>query len=202
MRFVTTFFFVILAATGSCSRAGDQLGPGERELAGKLENVLSETRIRRSLDDSSDAPLLENSKLRVLYAQSLENEAAARSIIQDPDVDEGVKRLAILTMQCLPVESYIKLLRFLWDQTAAGHCSEALLADAVFPGEQWGTVIAEHYRDRRVGALLKEILAGAETAPLRDRVGSVLDGDAARYIEHVRETGGRAPVIGCDSRRE
>lgn len=203
MRASMLLLVVLLASGGLCSGEGrNNLAPAEQELVGALESVLSDTRIRRSLDDSSDAPLLENATLRALYVRSSENAEAARSIIQNPGVEEEIKQLAILTMQCLPLDGYIKLLRFLDEQTDAGHCSEAILAEAVFPGEQWGTLIAEHYRDPEVESQLKNILAGAETTKLRDRVESVLDGDTARYIDHLRETGGRAPVWGCEVTKE
>jgi hypothetical protein len=203
MRGLALVLLLLIVAAGPCSDRGtNNLSPAEDEFLGALEGVLSATRIRRSLDDSSDTPLLENATLRGLYSRSSDNENATRSIVQDPGVGEEAKHLAVLTMQCLPLDSYVELLRFLHDQVRAGLCSEALLADAVFPGEQWGTVIAEHYRDPQVANLLKEILADARTSKLRDRVESVLDGDAARYIDHLRETGGEAPVWACENRSE
>lgn len=202
MRIFLILPFLVLIAAGPCSDRRGAPVSSERQLADTLENILSDTRVRRSLDDSSDLPLLENAMMQLLYRQSFENEQVVRLVIQDPRIEDEVKQLAILTMQCLPLDNYIELLESTQAQVEEGHAGEAVLADAVFPGEQWGTVIAEHYRDPRVVKLLATLRAKAKSRELQDRLDSVLRGEAARYVQHLRATGERVPVFSCDEPTE
>ena len=119
-------------------------------------------------------------------------------MIADPRASADAKRVAVLVMQCLPIDEYVDFLRLTFENVRAGRCPESVLSKAIFPGADWGFVVAENYQRDDVRELLLSIEASSVGGDaMHAKIESIFDGHTAEYLKHLRETGAAVPAIGC-----
>lgn len=192
-----------IAVAGILSSACDRehAQPGKQEetkLLAVIEAALQGTRLQRETQESPDGPLLDVPSIREVFRTPAPQEAEARAVIADPRASGDAKRVAALLMQCLPIDEYIDFVRFIFENVHENRCPDSVLSNAIFPGEDWGFVLAESHQRADVRELLLEIDAsnvGGDA--MRAKIKAILEGQTAAYLKHVRETGASVPAIGC-----
>lgn len=165
-----------------------------------IEQSFARNRIKLFFDDRHFGPLLHDVEFQRLYRESMKNEADARALMSDPSVSVETKSVAILLMQCLPLDRYVEFVRLIFDETRAGHADPTLLAEAIFPGEAWGDILAMNYQTPRVRDLLEEIRSSQiGDARVDGRISWILDGGMAKYFRDHRADGVAMPAIDCEA---
>lgn len=171
----------------------------KQRLLENINAILRDTWIQRWFAaESVPAATVQNERFREVLQDSAAVEAAARSVIADPDVNVEVKKIVIYMMQCLPPSRYIAFVRFVFLEALATRCPRSLVAEALYPGAHWGAGISLGYRAQEVKVLLNEIEeAFLGDSRVNERISSILDGSYAEYIEHLRATGDLVPPVRC-----
>jgi hypothetical protein len=185
----------------ACSSSDDGQNLADRPpLADAIESAFARNRLKLLVDDRKFGPFLRDVEFRSLYRQSLEYEADARTTIGDSSTNLDTKVVAVLLMQCLPLDRYVAFVRFIFDKTKAGSADPILLATAVFPGEQWGDGLAMAYDVPQVRLLLETIRDWRTgDSEVGDSIAWILDGRTAKYLRDHRAAGAPMPVIDCEA---
>lgn len=185
--------------SSACHQQNTQVAKQEdMKLLSVIEAALRDTWLRRQIEESADGPMLHVPGIREIFRSPVQYVASARAVIANPSASADAKRVAVLVMQCLSIDEYLDFLRFVFERVRESQCPDSALAKAIFPGEDWGFVIAENYQQEGVRELLLEIEeSGVGGEAMREKIEAILDGRTAEYLEHLRKSGVRIPAIGC-----
>ena len=153
-------------------------------------------------DDNTDkdGTLWESRTLKQMYSRPKvylpDVEVYLRRHAHDRQLDERKIKIAILVLQCLPLDGDPLFLNRL---ARAGHVKIAprALLYAVFPGVEWSTRLQMEYKRSDVRATLKRVAASPNVDKnVGKSIAIALDGRAAKYLLDNHEK----PLLACPAR--
>lgn len=138
------------------------------------------------VDLTAEAELLANKRFLQLYHHP--NRKAVLDVLADSSVDEQRKRIAVLSMQNVPVRDYVIFLDRVAELREANRVSIQVFEIALFPGYDWNTKLEENYRNPHVVAMLKKLkISGSLDSSQIARVKNILSGRAKQDLRTFRE---------------
>ena len=141
-----------------------------------------------------DDELWENkSMLEIIHNPTrYENEIEAYLLSRSRGKDDET-RVAVLALQCLPLERYTKFVKRL-ATAPEGTINRYALLYSIVPGNEWSTRLARKYRDREV----KDALTVARQSPNADaKMRTLIDHILAGNYAHPKEE----VLLRCDQGR-
>lgn len=104
-------------------------------------------------------------------------------ILRDPGESLMAKRLALLGMQCLPLDRRLDLMDDMLTMAEDGNLPVEVLRAMIVPGFEWDTSLAEHYTDEGARrALLKVRASACCGSGLARTIDDILSGDTWRWV--------------------
>jgi hypothetical protein len=135
--------------------------------------------------------LFRNEDFREIHAHPEQHLDAALDALRSADVAEPQKVIVALSMQKLPLEALVRFSERVLDDLEAGHISERVFEQAVFPTYDWNTALEEHYDDGAVQRLLARVAASPKVGERRKEIvrDVILTGRARQDVLQLREAG-------------
>ena len=145
-------------------------------------------------DDSSNLFLIENALFQDLYQNPHIHIPYTKQILLQRKVNPAIKILLIQLSQCLSVDDYAALGRELLKNP-----DEKIIEAYLSPGQEFGTILVDHYDHPEIVALLRAYL---ERFPNSEgQIDRILSGEEMEYLQEIRASekqyGVRYPTIAC-----
>jgi hypothetical protein len=168
----------LLLVLGCASPAA---GEGELRYREAIESIVSDAGVFINFD------MIDDPRLEYFFGRPSEFEAQARRLIADAHASLQERRVALISMQCLPLTRYLDLLRFI-SRLEPTDENRILTHHAILPGFQWSTRIALGFKDASVRSALRDVLESPIVDnDLKRAIGEVLSGTTATYIRERNE---------------
>jgi hypothetical protein len=198
----TALLASVLVVTGTAAQNGMTTDAGVSAVEARLFDRKVAAVVEEAPDDGTDEDetLLESRSLKKMYSDPERYlpvvEAYLRRHGKQHPIDDRRIKIAVLVLQCLPLNGYLSFLDRLAD-AGRSEIARGSLLYAVFPGGEWSTRLQTEYKRNDVRETLGRVAASPNADEnLRKGIVSILLGRAAKGLSEIHEK----PVLVCPSR--
>ncbi len=198
----TALLASVLVVAGTTARSGKTADAEASAAEARLFDRKVDAVVAEAPDDGTDEDemLLEIRSLKKMYGDPErylpDVEAYLRRHGKQHPIDDRRIKVAVLVLQCLPLDRYLLFL----DRLAGagrGEIARGSLRYGVFPGGEWSTRLQTEYKRSDVQETLGRVAASPNAdESLRKGIASILRGRAAKGLSEIHEN----PVLVCPSR--
>ena len=142
--------------------------------------------------------LVEIPEFRDLLRCAEETQIVARKILKSAKADDKRKSIVVFSLQSLKEDDYISFVDYAIDMYINKKISDVVFENALFPGFEWNTFLAEHYSDPRVEILLDKV---RKTELKNGYLEEIMSGRALENVIQMRIDGELPPQNETGTRR-
>ncbi len=162
----------------------------------KMSFKLRIQRIQKEVVDLVDPFALIDSELFVeIWKNPRAYQQDVIKLIVDKKITEVQKEIAVLSMNNLPLNDFLKYCEIIIGLRKANKINNDVFLIAIFPGYDWNTKLQENYKEPKVRQLLLKI-KGSELLPDKSTktfdnkyIDEILSGKTLKHIEDLRSAG-------------
>jgi hypothetical protein len=195
MRVGTLIVVLVVWLTASLIGVHGMCSEGNADKSSNMvESILAESPDVDAFDDD----LVSNTTMRKIVNQPKRYVADVDAYLRKfPKAGDTRVRIAVYSLQCLPLDDYLRFVDRLSEASFGAVSSWALLYSVV-PDIDWSTRLAVQFRDPRIRETLSRAARSPNATPsLKRAITAVLSGSVARHIVEQKMT----PILRCSEKQ-